>query len=171
MIDAAGNTSPPIRLCLLPDFPEEDWLSMDLCAEMLEASIRRRGDVAIERFAPTYVRRFGGRGRNVDRLLNRFREYPRLLRRARLNDKFDAFHLVDHSYAQLVHALPARRAGAYCHDLDTFRCIIEPDRDPLRQNLAILPVVGALGARIGLHPSVKEKDHGPDFDHRVRAEP
>jgi glycosyltransferase involved in cell wall biosynthesis len=38
--------------------------------------------------------------------------------------------VVDHSYAQLVHALPARRTGVYCHDVDAFRSVLEPHRDP-----------------------------------------
>src|SRR5262249_20945394 len=55
-------------------------------------------------------------------------DYPRHLRQRR-ND-FDLFHVVDHSYAQLVHALPAERTGVFCHDLDAFRCLLEPARDP-----------------------------------------
>jgi glycosyltransferase involved in cell wall biosynthesis len=65
-------------------------------------------------------------------LLNRFVEYPRQLRRM-LRERgggFDAFHLVDHSYAHLIHTLPAGRVGVYCHDLDTFRCLVEPSKDP-----------------------------------------
>jgi glycosyltransferase involved in cell wall biosynthesis len=84
---------------------------------------------------PPFVRRFTrlpvagrtGTARNLDRLLNRFRDYPRHIRRAAVG--FDAFHLVDHSYSQLLMELPEGRAGIYCHDLDTFRCVLEPDRD------------------------------------------
>jgi glycosyltransferase involved in cell wall biosynthesis len=65
---------------------------------------------------------------NADRLLNRFVDYPRWLGR-RLSS-FDLFHLVDHSYSQLLHALPKGRAVVTCHDLDTFRCLLEPERDP-----------------------------------------
>ena len=65
---------------------------------------------------------------NADRLLNRFVDYPRWLA-ARLAS-FDLFHLVDHSYSQLLHALPKGRAVVTCHDLDTFRCLLEPERDP-----------------------------------------
>src|SRR5205823_1258570 len=42
----------------------------------------------------------------------------------------DLFHVVDHSYAQLVHTLPPERTGVYCHDLDAFRCLLEPSREP-----------------------------------------
>ena len=47
-----------------------------------------------------------------------------------MREHFDFFHIVDHSYAQLVHELPADRTGVYCHDLDTFRCLFEPAREP-----------------------------------------
>jgi glycosyltransferase involved in cell wall biosynthesis len=119
----------PLRLLILPDFAEENWPSMDLCAEMLLRELSARADVSVERFAPRYVRRFGS-WRNADRLINRLREYPRQLRQARLEERFDAFHLVDHSYSHLLHVLPCGRAGVFCHDLDTFRCLIEPRRDP-----------------------------------------
>ena len=49
---------------------------------------------------------------------------------AGLAGDFDLFHVVDHTYAQLVHALPADRTGVYCHDLDAFRCLLEPAADP-----------------------------------------
>ena len=72
-----------------------------------------------------------GRGRaafNADRLLNRLWHYPRWLR-GRTAD-FDLFHVCDHSYAQLVHVLPTGRTGVFCHDLDAFRCLLEPAREP-----------------------------------------
>jgi glycosyltransferase involved in cell wall biosynthesis len=65
---------------------------------------------------------------NGDRLLNRLYDYPRHLRRVR--HAYDLFHVCDHSHAHLLHELPAGRAGVFCHDLDTFRCILEPARDP-----------------------------------------
>jgi glycosyltransferase involved in cell wall biosynthesis len=42
---------------------------------------------------------------------------------------FDAFHIVDHSYAHLVHTLPGARTLVTCHDVDTFRSILDPGRD------------------------------------------
>ena len=110
---------------------------MDLCADMLLHEVRRdaHGPVAAERVCPPFRRRFGcvpwfGRRRaafNADRLLNRFWDYPRRLRRCARD--FDLFHVCDHSYAHLVHALPAGRVGVYCHDLDAFRCLLEPSRE------------------------------------------
>src|SRR5206468_3095008 len=69
-----------------------------------------------------------GVARNADRLLNRMWDYPRYAR-GRVCD-FDLFHVCDHSYSQLVHRLPAARTGVYCHDLDTFRCLLEPAAEP-----------------------------------------
>ena len=64
---------------------------------------------------------------NADRLLNRMWDFPRFARKQ--VSRFDVFHVCDHSYAQLVHALPAERTGVYCHDLDTFRCLLGPARN------------------------------------------
>jgi glycosyltransferase involved in cell wall biosynthesis len=55
-------------------------------------------------------------------------DYPRYLRRV-LGD-FDLFHLIDHSYSHLLHELPAGRAMVTCHDLRTFRCLLEPISEP-----------------------------------------
>jgi glycosyltransferase involved in cell wall biosynthesis len=65
---------------------------------------------------------------NADRVLNRHVDLPRFLRRVAAD--FDLFHVADHTYAHAVAALPASRAGVYCHDLDAFRCLLEPDREP-----------------------------------------
>jgi glycosyltransferase involved in cell wall biosynthesis len=70
----------------------------------------------------------GRRWFNVDRILNRFWDYPRVLRGAR--GRYDVFHVVDHAYAQLVHHLPAERTVVTCHDLHTFDCLLDPERHP-----------------------------------------
>jgi glycosyltransferase involved in cell wall biosynthesis len=111
---------------------------MDLCADMLLAQLAARPTlhVAASRVTPPFRRRFlrlpvlGRRGaaRNADRLLNRHLDLPRHLRRRA--GHFDLFHVVDHSYAQALLALPEGRAGVYCHDLDAFRCLLDPARDP-----------------------------------------
>jgi glycosyltransferase involved in cell wall biosynthesis len=63
----------------------------------------------------------------ADRFLNRWRDYPQYA--ATLTAKFDVFHVIDHSYAHLLHALPQRPSVVTCHDLDAFRCVLEPERD------------------------------------------
>src|SRR5438552_3877591 len=125
-----------LRLGLVCDFAEENWPSMDLVADMFEAQLHGRAEVRVQRVQPPMPQRFRrlpmlGHGRaawNGDRLLARFWDYPHLLRRQK-ND-FDCFHICDHSYAHLVHELPAHRTGVYCHDLDTFRCLLEPEMEP-----------------------------------------
>ncbi|MBA4018971.1 MAG: glycosyltransferase family 1 protein [Pirellula sp.] len=109
---------------------------MDLCADMLLANLPKTHPQFIAADAcPPFHARFSrlpialprSFARNADRLINRMRDYPRVVKRS--VDKFDCFHIVDHSYAHLVHSLPANRTGVYCHDLDTFRCILEPSQD------------------------------------------
>jgi glycosyltransferase involved in cell wall biosynthesis len=128
----------PHCLSILTDFPEERWPSMDLCGDMLLEHLPRRGPFAVKaaRLCPPF-RRLATRlpllGRrhaafNADRLLNRFVHFPRFAREA--VGRFDLFHIADHTYAQLVHALPAGRTGVYCHDLDAFRSLLDPARDP-----------------------------------------
>ncbi len=112
---------------------------MDLVAEMLLARLAsaepRRFDPV--RVCPPMARRFTrlplpeARRRaafNADRLVNRLWDYPRHLRRER--DRFDFYHVCDHSYANVVHALPRGRTGVFCHDLDTFRSLLQPEVEP-----------------------------------------
>jgi glycosyltransferase involved in cell wall biosynthesis len=92
--------------------------------------------ITAEAVRPAMVRRFGrlpsfGATRtalNADRLLNRHFDYPDRLRS--LREGFDLFHVADHSYAHLVHVLPRRRTGVFCHDLDAFRCLLDPAAEP-----------------------------------------
>jgi glycosyltransferase involved in cell wall biosynthesis len=125
-------------LAILTDFPEEGWPSMDLCGDMLLDYLPRDGPLGLEpaRLCPPF-RRIATRlpavsqlnaAFNADRLLNRFILFPRYADRA--VRRFDLFHVVDHTYSQLVHALPDGRTGVYCHDLEAFRCLFDPGADP-----------------------------------------
>ena len=118
---------------------------MNLVADVLVAGLGdgRDGGFEAARLCPPMRRRFtragkaAGRRFNADRVLNRFFDYPRALRRRR--EEFDLFHVVDHSYAQLVHHLPAQRTVVTCHDLDAFRCLLDPEserRSPLFRAMA-----------------------------------
>lgn len=135
-----SDASKPFRLAVLCDFPEEGWPSMDLVAEMLLAGLGapgRAGRVLAARVCPPFRRRaaavpgLGRRpaARNADRLANRLWDYPRYARR-HVAGAFDVCHVADHSYAQLVHALPADRTGVFCHDLDAFRSLLGPRPGP-----------------------------------------
>ncbi|MFH1922427.1 MAG: glycosyltransferase [Planctomycetota bacterium] len=121
------------RLAIIPDFPEEGWPSMDVCAEMLarHASAEHAGWLRAGTVCPTFRRRAlrvpalrsSRWAFSADRLLNRWWDYPGELRSRRAH--FTLFHVCDHSYAHLVHRLPAERTGVYCHDLDAFRCLLD----------------------------------------------
>jgi glycosyltransferase involved in cell wall biosynthesis len=126
----------PLKLALLMDPREEGWPSMDLVGEaLLEGLSALPSEVSVTGVRPSLprlVQRLPGvperAAFNADRLLARFGAYPARTLLAR--GRYEAFHVVDHSYAQLVHMLPARRTGVYCHDLDTFRSVLEPHREP-----------------------------------------
>ena len=124
----------PLRVAIVADFVEEGWPSMDLVADMLLDRLRAEHatTVAAELVRPPLHRRAsrlpGRTAFNVDRVVNRFWDYPRAL--SNVAGSFDVFHIVDHSYAQLVHALPASRTLVTCHDLDTFRSVLQPAFEP-----------------------------------------
>ena len=125
----------PLRVAVLADFPEEEWPSMDRVAAKLVENLRRHHATTIDvtLVAPRFVARatLAGIGRaafTFDRILNRFWDYPR--HAATLHDAYDVFHVVDHSYSQLVHRLPASRTVVTCHDLDTFRSLLRPTDEP-----------------------------------------
>jgi len=96
----------------------------EIDAMMVRPAFRRR-------FTRTKAMRSSTVMFSADRILNRFIDYPLALKRCR--SQFDIFHLTDHSYSHLVHHLPGRCTVVTCHDLDSFRCILEPalDRRPL----------------------------------------
>lgn len=128
-------TNGRIRLAVIADFAEEKWPSMDLVADMLTAHLRSGHSHSIETdlLRPTMNMRFSGLragnfSLNLDRLGNRFFDYPHWLKK-RAN-RFDRFHIADHSYAHLVHALPPERTVVCCHDLDAFRCLLDPASEP-----------------------------------------
>jgi glycosyltransferase involved in cell wall biosynthesis len=125
---------------------------MDLVANALVDRLRAEhaGEINAALIRPRFKWRFAharkasaspGLGKlrfNADRLLNRFIDYPRRLRRMR--DEFDVFHIADHSYAHLVAQVPAGRAIVTCHDLDAFRPLIEPAVTARQRLLRIMAV-------------------------------
>lgn len=131
------NPTADLRVAVIADFAEERWPSMDLMAEMLDLYLRDTYASSIQATVvqPRFVHMFGRIAAarksiaafNADRILNRFIRYPLWLRANR--HRFDLFHVLDHSYSQLVHHLPGDRTIVSCHDLDTFRCLLEPARE------------------------------------------
>lgn len=127
--------TPPLRVAVIADMLEENWPSMDLVAEMLAERLRAEHAHAVraELVRPRMRRRATrvsqhSRAVMADRLANRFWDYPRHARR--IASSADVFHIIDHSYAHLVHALPAERTIVTCHDLDTLRSVLEPHVEP-----------------------------------------
>lgn len=124
----------PLRVGIVADFVEEGWPSMDLVADMLLERLRAEHAslVAADLIRPHFVRRASvvpvKTAFNLDRALNRFWGYPRALRK--LANAYEVFHIVDHSYAHLVHALPAERTLVTCHDIDAFRSVLQPAFEP-----------------------------------------
>src|SRR5688500_1668727 len=111
------SSDKPLSVGVVCDLREEEWPSMDLVAAMLLGELRSGHASAVEasELRPAMVRRatrvplgsLTSLGRNVDRVANRFWDYPRWL--ASRTSAHDVYHLVDHSYAQLVHVLPPER--------------------------------------------------------------
>jgi glycosyltransferase involved in cell wall biosynthesis len=129
------HVRPPLSVGVVFDYAEEGWPSMDLAAELLVDGLRAHAPgyapTALRPRMPRLAGRVAGEGRmarNADRLLARYVAYPRWLRRHGAGH--DLYHVADHSYAHLVHALPAARTVVTCHDLDAFRSLLEPARDP-----------------------------------------
>ncbi|HEX8391881.1 MAG TPA: glycosyltransferase family 1 protein [Longimicrobium sp.] len=120
------------RVAVVYDYDAEQWPSMALAGDLLVDGLRQHAPhyepVALRPEMPRPVSRlFGQRARNADRFAARHLAYPRWLRRH--GSGFPLYHVVDHSYAQLVHALPAERTVVTCHDLDAFRSLL-PDPEP-----------------------------------------
>jgi glycosyltransferase involved in cell wall biosynthesis len=123
-------------VAVLHDMAEEGWPSMDQMGHLLTTRvpalapglsvtpvhhpmIRVTSPLGLGRLRPFSL---------ADRILNRMVLYPRRVRRS-VSGRFDLYHVVDHSYAQLALALPPRRTIVSCHDIDTFRSLVQPEDD------------------------------------------
>ena len=120
------------RVAIVSDLREERWHSMDLVAEMLLLNLKAPDLRIVDPtgLRPSMVRRLTALplvgstrlAETADRITNRVWDYPRWLEARR--DEFDVFHIVDHSYANLVKVLPANRTVVTCHDLDAFQGVL-----------------------------------------------
>lgn len=126
-------SEPRLRVAVIADYVEEGWPSMDLVADMLVSHLAAEHAQEVEATLirpamPIRLTRLANPARAVplafDRVAARVFDYPRAL--AALGSPFDVYHVVDHSYAHLLHGLPAGRALVTCHDLDAFRSILQP---------------------------------------------
>ena len=128
----------PLRVAILADYLEEGWPSMDLVADMLFEHLRgeHAGSILPTLIRPRMPRRLsrlpagiaGAKASVIDRAIARQWDYARHLRQVR--GAFDVYHIVDHTYAHLVHQLPAGRTVVTCHDIDAFRSVLEPQDEP-----------------------------------------
>ena len=122
-----------LRVAVVADYAEEKWPSMDLVADMLmthfAAEHAQAIDATLVRPSMPSWRRRGGETppAAMARIGARMLHYPRVL--AALTGRFDVYHVVDHSYAHLVHHLPAARTMVTCHDLDAFRSVLQPHEE------------------------------------------
>lgn len=123
-----------LRVAIVADYLEDGWPSMDLVADMLMAHLVQSHADAVK---PTLVRPpmprrlsrlplpAAARSDIIDRVVARQWDYVRALKQ--LPGEFDLYHVVDHTYAHLVHHLPAGRTVVTCHDLDAFRSVLQPE--------------------------------------------
>ncbi|HWZ46201.1 MAG TPA: glycosyltransferase family 1 protein [Candidatus Saccharimonadales bacterium] len=129
---ATGKHVP--RIGVVCDLLQEYWPSMNLVADMLLQRFQEdySSRLQAERLRPSYQRHFTQfvhgplkAVNDAERALNRYVKYPHWL--SQWQRHFDLFHIVDHSYAHLIHHLPPERTVVYCHDLEAFRCLTQPD--------------------------------------------
>jgi glycosyltransferase involved in cell wall biosynthesis len=125
-VDLPALLPASVRVAVICDFAEENWPSMDLVGDMLSYSLRQQPGMQVQQLRPALPLARETYGRTL-RVFGRFVHYPRRLHQIR--DHFDVFHIVDHSYAHLVHSLPPKRTIVTCHDLDTFRCLLAPQSE------------------------------------------
>lgn len=122
-----------LRVAIIADYLEEQWPSMDLVADMLMTHLApsHAGSIEATLVRPPMPRRLSrlglpapARAQTVDRILARQWDYARAVKAL---PPFDLYHVVDHTYAHLVHDLPAARTIVTCHDVDAFRSILQPE--------------------------------------------
>jgi len=124
-----------LRVAILADYAEELWPSMDLVAQMLVTELQSAHRTAIDAklirprfiwFDPRARRAGSSRTKsafNAERAFNRYLRYPLWLRGQR--EKYDLFHIIDHSYSHLANYLSPANTVITCHDLDAFQCVLD----------------------------------------------
>jgi glycosyltransferase involved in cell wall biosynthesis len=127
----------PISLAVIHDMPEEGWSSMDQMGQLVASRVPMHSGQIRTTVIDHHLVRVASRvplGRRreallADRILNRMVLYPRRIRRE-VTGRYNLYHVVDHSYAQLVLDLPANATVVSCHDIDTFRAVAQPREEP-----------------------------------------
>ncbi|MCP9849446.1 glycosyltransferase [Cyanobium sp. Morenito 9A2] len=163
------------RLALLCNFRAEASPSMQVCGDQLFEALRHgHPEFCTERLQPVYRavlssppqgRRLRKLTTGADKMLNRYIVYPRFLRQRA--GRFDLFHICDHSYASLVHHLPADRVGVLCHDVDVFRSVFQPKlypRSPRYNAMQRHALAGLAKVAIVFHTTGQVKEDLLRFD-------
>ena len=116
----AVRSGAPLRVAVVADLLSEGWPSMDLVADRLFARLRDEhgSSIQAQMLRPELPQRDG-----LQRYVTRYWRYAQWLRQHA--SAFDIFHIVDHSYAHLVHVLPAERTVVTCHDTDAFMPLVD----------------------------------------------
>lgn len=110
-----------LRVAIVADLLEERWPSMDIVADSLLSQLGLVSGIEAQLLRPPLRYRT-----TAGRYFNRFVRYAAWLRPQA--GSFDIFHVVDHSYAHLVHVLPPARTVVTCHDVDAFLPLVERQR-------------------------------------------
>jgi glycosyltransferase involved in cell wall biosynthesis len=119
-----------VRVCIYGDLKEEKRLSMDICAQHIATALNHENVLEevveytplfqnfLSRFLPYRV------SNKIDLLINRHLTYPLP------KIPYTIHHIVDHSYAHLVHRLPREKTLVTCHDLNIYYRMVK-SKNPL----------------------------------------
>lgn len=156
-----------VDVALVADLIEERWPSMDLVADMLLDHLGRRPDVRVTMLRPELrgsMATLLARPVGLDRYVRRFAQYPKWL--ATSGSGHDVYHVVDHSYAHLVHALPPEGTIVTCHDADAFLPLVAPALTTSRLPLMLVRRIlsGMRAARLVTCPSAATRDELMQYD-------
>ena len=153
-----------LNVGIVADLLSERWVSMDLVADRLMEHLSRTSaasgiDASLIRPAfPASLLSRAPVGRTLERYRRRFMTYPSWLA-AHRGDR-GVFHIVDHSYAHLAHALPAERVIVTCHDADAFLPLVDPTLTGSRlpRTLVRRVLTGMQRAALVVCPSAATRD-------------
>jgi glycosyltransferase involved in cell wall biosynthesis len=129
-------TKRSISLAVIHDMPEEGWSSMDQMGELIATRVPMvSGQIRTTPVRHQMVRiasrmPIGPERQTLlaDRIFNRMVLYPRRIR-SEVSGRYSLYHVVDHTYAHLVHELPRNSAIVTCHDTDAFRSLTTPPEE------------------------------------------
>lgn len=160
-----------IHVAIVADLAEERWPSMELVAGMLAAHLPQAApEVTATLLRPPFCRRamrlpLAGKSATAyafDRYANRYADYTRWLWQRR--HAYDVFHVIDHSYAHLVHVLPGVRTIVTCHDVEAFRAAVTGEGNPFYRPIARRIVSGLRRAAIVTCDTHATRDEVVSFD-------